>query len=127
MNNKMDRFGEIDEYDDEQRQEHTRVINTIPSEDYMTVCYDLVLCFYANFVVKPSKLFYVKDEEYNKLMQTAIELSTKMRNVAFDMNEYVIFCKSLSLMLKKLDEIDNGLVKQMEKLSVKTNTRKLGL
>jgi hypothetical protein len=133
----MDRFGEMDEYDDEQRESHYNLIvkaievfeKKLPvTEDFMAECHDLVLSYYSNFINIPAtRQPVVQDFEYLKLMAEANAMVVNMVKPPFYIAEFYQFCKQIILMMKRLDELDADkiLLTQMSELSVKTNRRKL--
>ena len=133
----MDRFGEMDEYDAEQREQHYNLIlngievfeKKLPvTEDFMSECHDLVLSYYSNFINIPAtRQPIVQDFEYLKLMAETNVMVVNMVQPPLYIAEFYQFCKHVILMMKRLDELDaeKGLVEQMSNLSVKTNKRKL--
>lgn len=133
----MDRFGEMDEYDAEQREQHYNLIlngievfeKKLPvTEDFMSECHDLVLSYYSNFINIPAtRQPIVQDFEYLKLMAETNVMVVNMVQPPLYIAEFYQFCKHVMLMMKRLDELDaeKGLVEQMSNLSVKTNKRKL--
>lgn len=133
----MDRFGQMDEYDDEQRESHYNLIikaievfeKKLPiTEDFMEECHDLVLSYYSSFINIPTtRQPVVKDFEYLKLMAEANLMAVNMVKLPFYVAEFYQFCKQIMLMMKRLDELDAEkiLVEQMSNLTLKTNKRKL--
>jgi hypothetical protein len=133
----MDRFGQMDEYDSEQRESHYDLIKKAIqvfekklaiTEDFMTECHDLVLSYYSNFINIPvTRQPVVQDFEYLKLMAEANLMVINMVKPPIYIAEFYQFCKQIMLMTKRLDELDADrmLVDQISELSVKTNKRKL--
>ena len=133
----MNRFGEMDEYDDEQREDHYNLIikaievfeKKLPiTEDFMSDCHDLVLSYYSNFINIPViRKPVVQDFEYLKLMAETNLMVINMVHPPIYIAEFYQFCKHVMLMLKRLDDLEaeKALVEQMSELSVKTNRRKL--
>lgn len=131
----MDRLCRMDEYDDEQREEHYRVIkNGIAAsegrlaitEDFMEESKDLVLSYYANFIDVPTIKKTISDPDYLRLSAETETLVKYLRST-FELKFFYMFCKQIMAMLKRLEEMDNEseLVNMMSTLSVKTKTRKL--
>lgn len=133
----MDRFGTMDEYDEEQKAQHYSTIeraikifeNKLPvTEDFMTECHDLVLSYYSNFIDIPNtRQAVVRDFEYLSLMAEANVMVVNMVKPPIYIAEFYKFAKQVTLMIKRLEEIDaeKELIAQMSELSVKTNRRKL--
>ena len=133
----MDRFGQMDEYDDEQREAHynliVRAIEVFEkklsiTEDFMSECHDLVLSYYSSFINIPAtRQPVVQDFEYLRLMAEANLMAVNMVKPPVYIAEFYQFCKQIMLMIKRLDELDaeKMLVEQMSNLTVKTNRRKL--
>ena len=133
----MDRFGQMDEYDDEQREQHYNLIlngievfeKKLPiTEDFMSDCHDLVLSYYSNFINIPlTRKPIVQDFQYLKLMAETNLMVVNMVEPPIYIAEFYQFCKHVMLMMKRLDELDaeKALVAQMSNLSVKTNKRRL--
>jgi len=133
----MDRFGQMDEYDDEQRESHYNLIvkaievfekKLSITEDFMAECHDLVLSYYSNFINIPDiRKPVVQDFEYLKLMAETNVIVINMVQPPIYIAEFYQFCKHVILMLKRLDELDaeKTLVDRMANLSIKTNRRKL--
>lgn len=133
----MDRFGQMDEYDDEQREAHYNlIVNAIEvfekklpiTEDFMADCHDLVISYYSSFINIPeTRKPVVQDFEYLRMMAEANLMAINMIKPPFYIAEFYQFCKQIVLMMSRLDELDaeKALVNQMSELSVKTNRRKL--
>lgn len=133
----MNRFGKMDEYDDEQKEDHYNLImkaievfeKKLPiTEDFMAECHDLILSYYSNFINIPeTRKPVVQDFEYLKLMSETNLMVINMVKPPVYIAEFYAFCKHVVLMLKRLDELDteNELINQMSSLSIKTNRRKL--
>jgi len=133
----MNRFGKMDEYDDEQKEDHYNLImkaievfeKKLPiTEDFMAECHDLILSYYSNFINIPAtRQPVVQDFEYLKLMAETNLMAVNMVKPPIYIAEFYQFCKNVVLMLKRLDELDteDELINQMSSLSIKTNKRKL--
>lgn len=127
----------MDEYDDEQREQHYNLIlngievfeKKLPiTEDFMSDCHDLVLSYYSNFINIPlTRKPIVQDFQYLKLMAETNLMVVNMVEPPIYIAEFYQFCKHVMLMMKRLDELDaeKALVAQMSNLSVKTNKRRL--
>jgi len=133
----MNRFGQMDEYDDEQKEDHYNLIirgievfeKKLPiTEDFMSECHDLILSYYSSFINIPeTRKPVVQDFEYLKLMAETNLMVVNMVKPPIYIAEFYQFCKHVILMLKRLDELDaeEALAHQMSTLSIKTNRRKL--
>ena len=133
----MNRFGQMDEYDDEQKEDHYNLIiraievfeKKLPiTEDFMAECHDMILSYYSNFINIPDiRKPVVQDFEYLKLMAETNVMVINMVQPPIYIAEFYQFCKHVILMLKRLDELDaeEALDHQMSSLSIKTNRRKL--
>jgi hypothetical protein len=133
----MDRFGQMDEYDDEQREsQYNLIIKAIEvfekklpiTEDFMSDCHDLVVSYYSNFINVPVyRAPIVQDFEYIRLMAETNAMAVNMVKPPIYIAEFYQFCKHIVLMLKRLDDLDaeKALLEQMANLSIKTNRRKL--
>ena len=133
----MNRFGKMDEYDDQQKEDHYNLImkaievfeKKLPiTEDFMSECHDLILSYYSSFINVPdTRKPVVQDFEYLKLMAETNLMAVNMVNPPIYIAEFYQFCKNVVCMIKRLDELDaeDEVINQMSSLSIKTNKRKL--
>jgi hypothetical protein len=131
----MDRLCRMDEYDDEQREDHYRIIqNGIAAsegkleitEDFIQESKDLVISYYVNCIDIPVLRKTITDLNYLDLASKTETLANYL-NKTFELKFFYIFCKQIMAMLNRLEEMDKetDLTNMMSNLSVKTKTRKL--
>jgi hypothetical protein len=125
----------MDEYDDEQREDHYRIIqNGIAAsegkleitEDFIQESKDLVISYYVNCIDIPVLRKTITDLNYLDLASKTETLANYL-NKTFELKFFYIFCKQIMAMLNRLEEMDKetDLTNMMSNLSVKTKTRKL--
>ena len=131
----MDRLCRMDEYDDEQREDHYRIIqNGIAAsegkveitEEFIQESKDLVISYYVNCIDIPVLKKTITDLNYLDLASKTETLANYL-NKTFELKFFYIFCKQILAMLNRLEEMDKEteLTNMMSNLSVKTKTRKL--